>query len=326
MPHKNYYEVEAKNNFELGYILGELFKKISQRLVYEEACKADWGDKVDEARKYFEYAHKYFPQYIEELRGYAKGAEIPFDELWTRSLEDEFEVGEKCTTFITNGGAILAHNEDEDFGENSAESLCVLKKKIGKLSIFELFYFDTLGGNAVSINSNGYAQAINSLSSTDKQVGIPRNVIGRWFSEMDNPEVYFTKIHFLPRASGFNHVILNMKGIIWNIEATAREAVMERPLLPFAHSNHYLSALKSFEDNQKSNTRKRLETAERLAKKKMNLAEIKKLMENQEYGREESIMNKNTIAKSIFDLKNGIAKIWLKGENAKGFIDYDLSF
>jgi len=324
--HENYHEIEAENNYELGLILGTKFKNIARRLVLEETKKPSWGALVDRSKEYLAASKKFFPDYVSELEGYAKGAEIDFKELWARSLEDELEEAEKCTTFATNGGATLAHNEDFDFGADPASSLCVLKKKIDKLTILEIYYFCTLGGNAVSVNSYGFAQAINSLSARDRRAGVPRNVIGRFISETKNPEADFKKVKGVPRASGLNHVILNRKGEVWNVESTASELSFSRSGLPFVHTNHYLSDLSRFEANLKNGTRRRYETAVNLVKNSMPEDEIKAVMNDTGYGDKESIMNRHTIAKAILDLKDGVAKIWLKRENEKGFIDYDLNF
>lgn len=76
MRHKNYYEVKAKSNYELGTILGGLFKNISRKLIDEEASKKTWGAKVDKAKQYLDITKHYFPQYIKELKGYAAADEF----------------------------------------------------------------------------------------------------------------------------------------------------------------------------------------------------------------------------------------------------------
>lgn len=325
LKHENYYEIEAENNYELGLILGTKFKTIARRLVSEESKKTGWGALVDRSKEYLVVSRKFFPDYIAELEGYAKGAEISFDEFWTRSIEDEVSNGDKCTTIVTNGGAFVAHNEDDDFGEDPASSICILKKKIGKLAIFELFYFNTSGGNAVSVNSHGFLQAINTLHPSDKRVGIPKNLIGRWFSETDNPEEYFKKLASLPRASGFNHVILNRQGKLWNVETSASKQVLSHPNVPVVHTNHYLSGLSALETNFNESTIKRFESAKSGLKKEMSVSEIEQLMSNQDFGVKNSILNERTIARCLFNFKELYVKIWLKKENKKGSIDYDFS-
>lgn len=327
MQHKNYYEVEAKSNYELGTILGGLFKSISRKLINEEASKSTWGAKVDKAKQYLDITEHYFPQYIKELKGYAVALEADFIELWTRSLEDEFdeELGiQKCTTFITNGGNTLAHNEDWE--KDSGNQLCLLKKTIGSITIFEIYYFNTLGGNAVSVNSYGFAQTINTLHHSDRQIGVPRNVIGRFFEETSDPERDFKKLANIKRSSGFNHVILGKDGVFWNIECSAAKQMMIRPKTPFIHTNHFLSKLKSFETNDKVSTRVRLGSAQSLVKEKMEEEEIKNVMNNADNGPKNSISNVRTVAKVIIDLKENLMRIWLKREKEAGWVDYEIDF
>jgi len=150
--HKNFYTIEAKNNFELGLLMGEKFGDFAQVTIAESKKEGSWTIKTERAKKYLNVTKQHFPHYIEELQGYAKGANTEFLDVWTVSLEDEVHQGltDKCTTIITNNGKLISHNEDWD--KDSEDSVCLLLKKIGDLSLFELYYFNTLGGNSISIN------------------------------------------------------------------------------------------------------------------------------------------------------------------------------
>ena len=242
--HNNFYIVEAENNFELGLLLGKKFGNFARAKIDENKKEAGWILKVEQSRKYLSLTENSFPLYIEELQGYAKGAGVEFIDLWTISLEDEISLKSlnKCTTIITNKGKLFSHNEDWEKG--SDDCVCLLLKRIGKLSILEIYYFDTLGGNSISINSNGFVVSVNALVQRDRKIGIPRDVIARFLSETNNPEDDFLKLKNMPRSVGYNFNIVNKEGKIWNIEYNSVEAILTKPESPYVHTNHCLSELK----------------------------------------------------------------------------------
>ena len=321
MPHQHYYKIQAPNNYDLGYALGGLFKTESQQLVSCASQQKDWGKLVDRSQAYVEITKKYFPQYIEELIGYAKGADIEFIELWTRSLEGS--LSDHCTTVVTNSGMLVGHNEDWEVG--TEDQICILDITIGQVRILELYYYTTLGGNALSINSHGVIQAINSLAHTDHFIGVPRNVIARWISETSHLEGVDRKLHLIPRSSGYSHVLLNKEGSIWSLECSAREQSMIERLSPFVHTNHFLSKLQSLEANtNQTGSIDRYTAAQSLVHQSMSAEELQIVMNDQSHGAQTSIMNDRTIAKAVIDLQEGVIRIWLKREVDSGWISYPL--
>src|SRR3989338_2807563 len=136
MFHSNYYEITARDNYEFGLQLGEIFKLPLHIALSSERAKTAWGNRVDQAQLYLEPSRHYFPQYIKELEAYTRAAAVSLAELWTLNMEDELIGGEHCTTVVTNDGELTAHNEDWE--HDAADSLCVLKKTISKLTTLEL--------------------------------------------------------------------------------------------------------------------------------------------------------------------------------------------
>jgi predicted choloylglycine hydrolase len=325
MRHKNYFEITAKSNYELGVKEGLLFGQHLHKTILKKNRAKDWKKKVEFAAKFLPATKKFFPQYIEELEGYAKGADAPFMELWALSLEDDLAVNKnKCTTFVTNNGLLIGHNEDWD--PKSTDSICILKKTIKNLSIFEIFYLNTLGGNAISINSNGIIQAINSQHYLDGRMkGVPKNVIARWMSETDSPQKGFNKLKSISRSSAFTHTLIDLKGRIISIETTALLQNISHPASPFIHTNHYLSDLKKFE-NKKGlrNSFERYKSAGKGIRPRMSVKSLMRLMRDKSKGKLNSLFNNKTIAQMIIDIKKMRAYVWLKRENKRGWVRYDL--
>lgn len=315
----------AKDNLELGVLMGEKFGEFTRNIVNENIQESNWSIRRQRAKEYLDITKRYFPNYVAELQGYAQGAKVDFLNLWTTSLENEVHqgLGDKCTTIVTNEGKLISHNEDWD--KDSENYICLLLKKVREIIILELYYFNTLGGNSISINSHGFITSVNTLVHSDKKLGIPRNVIARWLSETNNPDGDFLKLKNLPRSLGFNFNILNREGKIWGVEYNSQGATLLQPRSPYVHTNHYLAELKSDEMNDNSGgSFDRYEVACSKVKPRMTVLELTDLTNDKSRGNIVSIMNERTIAKVIIDLENLVAKVWMRRENNMGWVDYKL--
>ena len=325
--HKYYYEIEADSYTELGHRRGEVFGELLRRTLDGRRRYRDWNGVVQRAANYLAPAKDAFPQYVDELRAFAESSRTRFDELWALSLEDEVtdDNYERCTTIVTNHGALVAHIEDWD--EDTEDLICVLRKRVGDLRTLELYYLNTLGGNSISINSNGYIHAINSLTHTDSQIGVPKNFVARWFSETKSPDDDFEKLQKLKRASGYHHTLVSLDGRIWSIECSATRQVLTRPQAPFIHTNHFVTELKQFEgrkDKLVPGTRTRLRSAERHVDEMMTFDDVEGVVSDTSEGGERSVFNERTIARMIVDVRRMQANVWMLREESNGWLNYDL--
>jgi len=323
MTHSNYFEIQANSYFDLGLQQGRLFRIEAHSKINGKKQHRLWEDIVEKSQEHLQLTTSAFPHLIEELRGFSSGAEVRFDDLWAAILGNEIANIDKCTTVITNGGRLIAHNEDGD--AHAQDTVCVLKKTIKDITILEVFYYNTLGGNAISINSHGFVQTINSLSHRDTQVGIPRNCIARWMSETRSPETDFSSLTTLKRSSGYNHNLISKSGEIWNIESSAIQQTLIKPVTPFVHTNHYLGSLQHLENNDNASaTFERYAAANLWVKKYMSVSEAQAMMSDIAAGEKMSIFNERTIARVIVNLEQLVAHIWLLRESDKGWVEYDL--
>ena len=329
MPHACYAEVEAGSHRELGEALGGRFGTIAADGIDYVRGEGGWKRKVAAARDLLERTRAVFPHYAEELEAYAAAARLPVLDLWVLMVEDDLGpmAGEKCTTVVTNGGKLLSHNEDWD--SDSEDAICVLKKTLRGFTTLEIYYYNNvLGGTAITVNSNGCVQAINSLSPTDVQPGVPRNVVARWLSETADVEADVRKLAGMQRSSGYNHLFTDMRGEVFNLECSATRQVLTRPQLPYAHTNHFLCReLQHLDEGREEDaTVDRHRSACALLKENMTLGEMVALNSDTSRGRQRSIMNARTIGKLVVDLERRIASIWLRREKSAGWIDYPLDF
>jgi len=329
MTHRHYHAVEASSLAELGAKLGEMFGSRLHEGLKAARKQRDWRRKAGAAEPLLDAARKHFPQYIEELEAYAKAARIPLLELWALSIEDDLDsmAPEKCTTVVTNSGRLVIHNEDWD--RDAAEAICVLKTTIAGCTTLEIYYYEVpLGGSAISIGSNGYLHAVNSLDHADCGIGVPKNVVARWLSDTRNPVSDFERLKTLPRASGYNHVLVGLHGEVFDIESSATRQVLLRPKLPHIHTNHFLSEeLQDCEAaDEADSTFKRYVRACALARPTMTVSEAMALAGDGAGRGRNNVMNRETIARMVVDLDRRCAHIWLARESGAGWIAYPLDF
>lgn len=329
MAHLNYHEVAGANTAECGHELGRLFGSVAREYVNQERKSKVWQQRRRDAEVLFSHTARHFPDYVDELQAYADAARIALLDLWTMSVEDELddEGHEKCTTIVTNNGRLLAHNEDWD--ADSADDICILRRKCGSVTTLELYYYGCpLGRTALSICSLGYVQAINSLNHSDWQAGVPKIVLARAMSELKDSDAELGSLLAIKRSSGFAHTLVDRAGRLTAVECTATKQIVQRPESPFVHTNHMLHpGLASFNGElDGKSTFRRYDAACSLARASMEEADLMRLASDETSGKTDSIFNKNTIARAIVDLDRRVARFWLKRERLKRWVDYPIDF
>ncbi len=322
MKHLHFYKIAAKTHFELGHTLGKLFKSPSLFTYNAILSKMlSVPSLLEKSKLYLEISKKYFPHYIEELEGYAKGMGVNFDSFWLTFLNEEFDIyPDKCTSCYVGNGQLVGHNED--FDDHYKKRITILEKTIRGVTIFELFYYNGLGGTAASVNSFGFTQTVNTLNHTDEQIGVPRNMIARWLSETKDPEEDFQKLKKIPRSLGYNHTFSSPNGQVWNIESTAGEARLTMPKTPYVHTNHYLTDLKNKEIHAPTTSSyERYEYASSQTVSVKDKKDVEQLLENTSNLEKDKKKN-NTIARFVVDRASKSIDVWLKREEQKGWITY----
>lgn len=329
MVHRNYHEIDGDSPSACGRALGRLFGPIVRDYVAYARQDGAWQARVREAHPLLAQTAKYFPSYIDELEAYAEAAGVPLIDLWTLSIEDELDDDgyERCTTIVTNNGQLIGHNEDWD--PDSADDICILKKRCAGVTTLELYYYGCpLGGTALSISSRGYVQAINSLDHTDWQVGVPKLVLARRLSEIRSVDAELEGLLAVSRSSGFAHNLIDRGGRVTLVECTATQHSVRYREAPSVHTNHMLCPeLVEFQGNHEGkSTLRRYGSACDLVRPTMDSKDMRTLLSDESRGPNSSVFNRNTIARAIVDLEQRTASFWLRRESRKGWIDYPIDF
>lgn len=220
---------------------------------WKELTGVGWTESLERVRAYEESARVHAPRACAELAGIAAGAGVSARELFLLNSYEEIEamhdVGEKrakrgkCTSVallgphMHDGRARIGHNEDWVWFDT--DFLYVVRAKPDRGPAFLSVTYGGLLPN-YGVNEHGLAQVCDSLAATDERVGVPRllvcrEVLGSARSIDDAAKI----IRNMPRAGGYNHLLMDARGRAVNLETTATKEVL-RPVHDFsAHTNFY---------------------------------------------------------------------------------------
>ena len=276
--------VQARGTYrELGRAVGEAAREQVRAAVeyYEANFPALAGVTFAEAERvalaHLPFARRYLPQYVEELEGMAEAAGLPFVKLLVPNCAEELTTSVDgrpplaaaaaagaCTAAAVAAGGrhVVGHNMDWYVVDLDKNVLFDLTAPDGTriVTIAGVPYLPILG-----MNSHGIAYVGNSVHCTDGRPGLPNVFVRRWALEAATLEEAVARASHPQRARGSNHLLADRDGRLWDLETSARAAVLTEHGESAAHTNHYVTApMALFEGNHHEESRQRLAVAERL--------------------------------------------------------------
>ena len=239
---------------QLGFEIGTQCKDLAQQMV--EDCRQrlkqrrnlEWDRAKVIARKYLGFCQDSIPEYVEELQGYARGAELSLDDVFTVLFY--YYSGEKekifgCTDFVVSANltqekhVLMAHNDDWD--PKGADYLCLVRAKPQNAPAFLSV---TEGGIFVSVglNSAGLGFGMNGLSPNDTRVGIPINMVCRAMYGARTIVDALTYANLPHKQESDNNIVADKNGQIYDIEGSATDFELIYGIDGYVvHTNHYVS-------------------------------------------------------------------------------------
>lgn len=247
----------AGTHREMGCQIGEAMRpqiqnSIANAHVLIDAAYNDlelsWQGAQIQSRKYLPFAEERYPQYVDEMRGIAEGANVAFDDIVVLNVMEAVTTDAlhltRCTSMAVNeqctadGHILAAHNEDwipED--ENDT---FVISAKPDKEPPFLAMTYGGLLPN-VGFNAYGICQLIDSVYPGDSRVGIPRLVVARAVLSSKRISGAIGRTLVQHRAAGYNHLIIHESGEIYSIEVSARSfEILYGHDGYMVHTNHYI--------------------------------------------------------------------------------------
>jgi predicted choloylglycine hydrolase len=255
---KSFALLEISGNYrEIGYAIGSMFKReiqliFSKRNRWFQRIRAYAEQDPDNlAQHLLIHTETHYPHLVDELRGMANGAEIPFSNLFLLNIHAEISARMTALTETENPGCStiywdsdnekqLFHNED---GHEAYQGLMFMVKATlpSGVSVLTLTYPGFLMGNGPALNNHGVFQTTNFISSKECRIGIPRYFLGRAALEAKSLEEAITIVTRPERAFAYHHNLGSMsEKRIYSVEVTPDSYQIIEPAHLYIHTNHLL--------------------------------------------------------------------------------------
>lgn len=228
--------------YENGKMSGKFFKKVIQKnMPFYENLLNNFQIKQSSHFLLLKLKETY-PDYYEEIKGKADGAEVNFEAYFLMMCPELYEEIDHCTTIMCkdkDGKFILSHNEDDNYAENN---FCLSKIYTKETWFVTNDIFNMPFGNGYSWNSFGIVKTINyCYDPLPNRDNLPRYFAQRHISEAKSIEDLIKRCKELKSASGFhvNAIDIN-KNIAVSIEVFCDGVDVKYIVDLFIHSNHFL--------------------------------------------------------------------------------------
>jgi isopenicillin-N N-acyltransferase-like protein len=243
-------EVSGKP-FDMGRQAGK--KCAAKAKVYRNAIAGSiefytgmkWARAVEQSKFYLPHAKDFYPDFVEELEGYAEGAGITFEEAFTLCCHELLSsLGFKgCTDIVvsdqvTADGSVLAgHNEDWD--ASCLQTVVLLHAKPSKKPSFICTSYAGLAPST-GMNDRGVCLTGNALSPNDTRIGIPKIFPVRKVLEARRIGEALESAMPKGRASSYNNICSDKNGEIYSLEGSATDCAWLYSIDGYlVHTNHY---------------------------------------------------------------------------------------
>ncbi|MBE0696075.1 MAG: hypothetical protein IH586_04045 [Anaerolineaceae bacterium] len=245
------------SHYQMGCQIGEACREqVKHSIANADSLIADayehlqltWEGAQMQARKYIPFAEERYPQYVEELKGIAKGADVSFDDVAVVNAMEAVTMDAlhltKCTSMAVtpersaNGRALVAHNEDW-LPEDESDVFLIHAKPDDEPPFLAMTYGALLPN--IGLNADGIVQCCDSVYPGDSRIGIPRVAVSRAVLAARTPGEAIRHTLVRHRAAGYNHLIVHESGEMYNVEVSSRRfALLNAEDGIILHTNHYL--------------------------------------------------------------------------------------
>lgn len=320
---------------DIGLAIGEMQReRIRNRMEVRRAKIPNYMSYIEKLPEYIEITRKYFPKLMEEVEGIVTASGVPFDEFFFAQARDLYPFyiegdadtdidDDHCTVAVSfnEDGVIVGDNED--WTMEALDDLYLLKATVDGTTFFGLQYAVSIPGEAASINSWGLVQCITEIHPTP-QFGVPKNFVSRAILEARTLEEAEKIITNTPKASGYNHVLVQGDRV-WNFEIAGEDYAVERlEEEKFVHTNHFTSdKLKKDEEYRTKSSVFRYERAQRMNKDNLDLEGMKRLLCDGQ-GEYPICRPNETIGSLIFQPKKGLIQVCYGMPSVGGYVEYKL--
>lgn len=236
---------------QVGETLGQRFSAEATRAVKVFRKELTWepGATMDGAKRYgrkvLSRIETWFPDFVEEMRGYAETSGVPFVQLLAQWSGYSPCTGLKGCTDVAvgpeqtaDGDVLVAHNEDytPDYDGLVVPVRVAVENKPAFFAMSYQGLFPTMGFNDAGISLTG-----NALSPNDVRVGIPKMFPPRRVLESRTLNEALGSAMPPGRGSSFNNIVCSKEGELYSLEGSATEfEALYGEGGWLVHTNHYV--------------------------------------------------------------------------------------
>ena len=319
---------------ERGRVLG---KRLQDRIIteYENQIRfhkinADTGDFsgwTDQCAMYLPYIKSYAPRVLEELQGYAEGAEMPLSNVLALTTEYEYRFGsktlspsDKCTAFAAakdatiDGIAFCGQTNDERFDEWPPELDVVIHHK--DTSGMQSMIYTHPGVPAyMGMSSCGFAILWTYIDNGEISLGVPTNVIIRQVLFCNDFDEACEFIENVPHAVPNQFMLCSADGRIVSYECFPNKVYKKHGENILACANHITFAAEEDKGKSWSSKTRHIAMEEELNEVfgRIDLEKAKDILRSHRYFPASICSHPNgsrpvskTLCAMVFDISNGI--------------------
>jgi isopenicillin-N N-acyltransferase-like protein len=208
---------------------------------------ASWESALRRAGRHLPYAEEFYPDYVEEIRGYAEGARIEFEDVFACCCHELLSPlsFKGCTDIAVSGDVTLKGNtlaaHNEDWSEDGLGTVVLLH---ARPSAKPEFVCTAYGGILPSsgMNNAGITLTGNALEQNDVRIGVPKVFPARRVLEARRIGEALSWAMPRERASSYNNICCDRNGEIYSLEGSATDcAWLYADDGYMVHTNHYTS-------------------------------------------------------------------------------------
>lgn len=228
--------------------------------LFQAVAGWDWQRATAEAQRFLPAIEDFAPEYVEELAGVAKGAEVTQEDVLAINVRTEIlysarvrsalanPVPSECTAFasVSADGRVLV-GQNWDWMPFARDTVVVLQAvpddSPAFVTVVEAGLLAKFG-----VNSAGLALMTNALACTEDQadVGVPYHVMLRALLECETTTDAVARLDQAARASSANYLLADSTGSIVDVEARPGGRDSLHRLEPdgrgvLLHTNHFRS-------------------------------------------------------------------------------------
>jgi len=202
------------SRYEMGRRHGEACADLIQRVlagrtaIIQRATGMSAAQSVEAGLRYLPPIETRFPHFIEEVKGIAAGARLPFADVFFIQVATELGFNsDGCTTLAygaANGDRIVAQNWDQPRDMEGVQ--IVLQVRPDDAPQAMMFTHAGVIGY-MGINSRGVCHVSSQLLSPDWRVGVSHYWVKRWFLELDSVDACLEEVREIPISSSGSYVL-----------------------------------------------------------------------------------------------------------------------